>query len=393
MNHQATHHLQDEHSFIGSGMLNRLLQKMGIGQTDSAAIRMRCLWFVLVTYAVLFILAAVQGVAFAQTGLKTPFFSDISEACRFLLVGPLLILSEAFIEPWLTEVINYTRSKLVLNEHLPEYDRIVGSANKWCDSTLTEIILLVGTFLWQWIDVHLTAFTVDTSWHQLPSTHTPTFAWFWYVYLAKPLIRFLWLRWLYRYIVWIIFLVRLSRLKLKTMPAHPDRHAGLLVISVGHSRFAALAFTFGLQVCGVLGQRVLAEGKTLFSFQTEVFGVLGIVILLFLTPLLAFTGKLLNAQRAGLFEYGSLADEYVCKFHSKWIKNDYSHEEVLGTSDIQSLADLSNSYSIVREMKTCMVGKDNIFLFILATFLPMSPLILTVYPFDELLKNILKSFM
>jgi hypothetical protein len=70
-----------------------------------------------------------------------------------------------------------------------------------------------------------------------------------------------------------------------------------------------------------------------------------------------------------------------------------SDEDLLGTSDIQSLADIGNSYLVVREMKTCLIGKETLMAFVVTTLLPFAPLILTVYPFDELLRHVLKAMM
>lgn len=98
-------------------------------------------------------------------------------------------------------------------------------------------------------------------------------------------------------------------------------------------------------------------------------------------------------KRCGLFEYGGLADDYVSRFHLKWIEHDTSAEDLLGSADIQSLADLDNSYNIVREMKTCLITKSTVASFATATLIPFTPLLLSVYPFDDLLKHLLKIIM
>jgi len=50
--------------------------------------------------------------------------------------------------------------------------------------------------------------------------------------------------------------------------------------------------------------------------------------------------------------YGKLVTNYVEGFEEKWIRRRTSgKEELLGSGDIQSLADLGNSYSVVSEMR------------------------------------------
>ena len=57
-------------------------------------------------------------------------------------------------------------------------------------------------------------------------------------------------------------------------------------------------------------------------------------------------------------EYGLLARRYVAGFREKWIADSStSSEELLGSGDIQSLADLSNSFSVIREMKIVLIDK------------------------------------
>ena len=54
-------------------------------------------------------------------------------------------------------------------------------------------------------------------------------------------------------------------------------------------------------------------------------------------------------------------------------------EEILGSGDIQSLADLNNSYDIVRDMRTVPFGLDDISRLALATAAPLAPLLLTIF--------------
>ncbi|MGH9554119.1 MAG: hypothetical protein ACRD3W_32375, partial [Terriglobales bacterium] len=177
------------------------------------------------------------------------------------------------------------------------------------------------------------------------------------------------------------------------MPTHPDRQGGLGFIAVGHSRFAALAFALSVQASSVWGTQILFAGTNLMVYKYEILAEVAMLLLIFLAPLMAFTGKLMNAKRTGLFEYGELADEYTAAFYDKWIDGTRSDEKLLGSPDIQSLADLGNSYAVVRDMKSCLIGKNNIVIFAVAALLPFTPLILTVYPFDELVRNLLKAIM
>lgn len=378
-------------SISEGGLFHCVLRAAGLGNSNAIDLRLRLVCLIAVTYVPLLLLAAAQAVAY-NPALKVPFCFDIAESTRFLLVGPLLVTCERLIDPWLGQVVQYMRERLICQQDLPKYNYLIENAVHYQNSIGAEIILLVATFVWQCLEVQF-ATSISTTWHQLPSNHQPTYAWFWYAYFAKPLIRFLWLRWLWRYLIWAVLLCRVASLNIKVMPTHPDSHGGLLFISVGHARFCALAFIFGVQAASIFGYQIMFEGKNLLSFKYDLITIVVIILVLFLTPLLVFTGKLLDSKRAGMFEYGSLADEYVSQFRSKWIDRADGNESILGTSDIQSLADIGNAYAVVKNMKTCLIEKDIIMRFIVATMLPFTPLILTVYPFDELVQRSLKLIM
>jgi len=78
-------------------------------------------------------------------------------------------------------------------------------------------------------------------------------------------------------------------------------------------------------------------------------------------------------------------------FHHKWILRDNpEHEPLLGTEDIQSLADLGNRYSFIEKMNAFPVSLRSILHLLIATLLPMVPLLLTVMPLKDVVKLLLK---
>jgi hypothetical protein len=92
-----------------------------------------------------------------------------------------------------------------------------------------------------------------------------------------------------------------------------------------------------------------------------------------------------------LFQYGRLGNEYTSAFHRKWISNGGQIKEtLLGTGDIQSLADLGNSYSFVRNMNLAPMRLYTSVCLILACLIPMAPLTLTTMPIEEILKMAIK---
>jgi hypothetical protein len=92
-------------------------------------------------------------------------------------------------------------------------------------------------------------------------------------------------------------------------------------------------------------------------------------------------------QREGLRQYSLLADTYNRAFEQKWVAGQAPPDEpLLGSSDIQSLADLGNSFGMIREMKPFPFSRQQILQIAVIASLPGLPLIFLVMPVGELLK-------
>lgn len=103
-----------------------------------------------------------------------------------------------------------------------------------------------------------------------------------------------------------------------------------------------------------------------------------------------FTPGLARAKQKGAKDYGQLASSYVDGFQTKWIEGGAVEEELLGSADIQSLADLGNSYAVVQEMRLVPFGVKDIIRLGLATAAPLLPLAWTVVSLEQLLKWVIK---
>ena len=78
------------------------------------------------------------------------------------------------------------------------------------------------------------------------------------------------------------------------------------------------------------------------------------------------------------------------EFDHKWLRGGAPADEpLLGSADIQSLADLNNGYEVVRTMNTSPVSKEAILRLATAVIVPIIPLALTMMPLEELLKKLL----
>jgi len=144
-------------------------------------------------------------------------------------------------------------------------------------------------------------------------------------------------------------------------------------------------------LAGLIAGRVLYRGESLLSFKLQVGGFIAFFVFVILGPLVMFTPGMARAKRKGLAEYGLLAQRYVESFEQKWVLRDPAPtEELLGASDIQSLADMANSYAVVSEMRPVPFGLQDITRLAAATAAPFLPLLLTIFSPEELIMRIIK---
>jgi hypothetical protein len=111
-------------------------------------------------------------------------------------------------------------------------------------------------------------------------------------------------------------------------------------------------------------------------------------------PLCCFFRRLVEVKQRGLLEYGRLATSYVQAFDGKWLRRGAPPgETILGTADLQSLADLGNSFDIIRSMRFVPMARSQIILVAVSTALPMLPLVLFAVPLDQVIVAGIKSLL
>ena len=179
----------------------------------------------------------------------------------------------------------------------------------------------------------------------------------------------------------------MATLDLNLVVTHADQAAGLGFVGTAHSFLGIFSFAIGAIISADAAFRIYFEAATIQSF--EVIFVVFIVIneILFVGPLLVFLPGLFQARLEGLRQYSLLMNQYNRAFHERWVKKEALPEEpLLGTADIQSLADLGNSFDRVRAMRDFPFGTRLILQIAVMSALPALPLLLLVMPVKDILK-------
>jgi hypothetical protein len=276
---------------------------------------------------------------------------------------------------------------------MPAFNAAVTSALRVRDSVALEATLLILVYtLGLWVSRSAVAPDAAT-WYTGPPDAGVQFSWagYWYAFVSIPLFQFVLLRWYLRLVLWFRLLWHISRLDLHLTAEHPDGAGGIGFLGRSAYAFSPILFAQGAVVAGMIATRILYEGKTLPAFTMEAVSWIGMMVLFVLGPLVMFTPQLERARRKGQAEYGSLASEYIFAFEEKWLRRGSGRlGGVLGSSDIQSLADLGTSHAVVGAMRLVPFGTADIIALVLAAGAPLLPLALTMFSAEELLRRLLK---
>lgn len=384
----------EDFSLVLGGPLFQIFRRAYLSGDGLELIRRRIIVITAFSWLPLLVLSAGKGTAWGNL-VSLPFIHDIDAHARLLISLPLIIGAELIVHQRMRDVIKqFLERGLIPDEARQQFDRAVASANRLRNSLTAELLLVafvygVGfLFIWR----RFAALEVS-SWYGVIENGKLqlSLAGWWFGLVSLPLFQFLLFRWYYRLFIWARFLWQVSRIKLDLLPTHPDRSAGLGFLSNVSFAFVPLLLAQGALVAGTMANRIFYTGAHLIDFKLDIIGAVVFALVFVLAPLLVFSPQLGQIKRTGLREYGALAQQYVREFDTKWLRGGApSDEPLVGSSDIQSLADLGNSYEVIKGMNWVPFSTKTVMQLAVTTVAPMLPLVLTMVPLDELIKRLLK---
>jgi hypothetical protein len=383
-------HEHPDFSLVLGGPLFQLLRRARLADDALLMLRRRVIVISLCAWLPLLLLATLEG-RLLDGGVAVPFLLDVEVHIRYLVALPLLIVAELVVHRRMRSLVQqFLERNLIPEAAIPRFEAAIESAFRLRNSVLAELLLIAVVYGIGVLVIWRQYVSLDTAtWYATPSAEgsTLSLAGIWYGYVSLPIFQFLLVRWYFRLFIWTRFLWQVSRIELSLVPTHPDRVGGLGFLTNTAYALAVLAVAHGALLAAQIADRIFFLGAGLTQFKLEISTLLVFLLCAFLGPLLVFAPQLAETKRKGLREYGTLAERYVRGFDAKWLRGGAPADEpFVGSGDIQSLADLGNSYEVVRTMRLAPITKNAVLLLAAATLAPIAPLVLTMMPLDELLK-------
>jgi len=360
------------------------------GSLPRLSVTRRIVGLISITWLPMCVLAIAQGNAIASTP-RASFLLDFATYARFFVAAPLLVLAELVIRPRMTETCSqFVRTGFVrsTDQHLVE--RALDRLTRRRDSRWATVLLLALAIFGAWnLTVESLRGDQFESWQTVSASGNDavhhSLAGFWNHLIALPIVLFLFYRWVWRILVWTLFLRSVARLDLQLVPAHADGAGGLGFLEIVPRAFGLLAFGVTSIVSADIAFSLVYEHGQLSAFTGPLLVLLVVLEVIFLCPLLVFTPVMLRARYRGLREYGDLVVRYNRDFQRKWIERTTREEApLLGSADIQSLADVGNSFQFVRRMRLVPFGLDTALHLTCISALPLVPLLVLAMPLTQI---------
>ena len=379
-------------TLVLGGPLYQLYLRTKLARPTLELVPRRVASIALICWLPLLVLSLLNGSALG--GVAVPFLLDLGVYTRFLGALPLMVAAELIVYQRLSPIVQQFLDRgIVLPQDRARFSDLVASAKRLQSSALAEGILFVAAITighWVWKENMMSdaptwfASSIGRGQHL-------TLAGCWYAFVSLPILRFILLRWYFRLFVWYRFLWQVRALPLHFHLFHPDRAGGIGFLSGSVSAFAPVLVAQTILLTGIIGDRIWHAGATLPTFKMEIAEAVAFLMLLVLIPLTFFLFGLEEAGRKAKREYGILASRYVEDFRCKWIQGQGTEgDRLLGTSDIQSLADLGNAYSVVSDMRLVPISKSEIIRLAVSLIFPILPLTLTMVPLDKIIDRLIK---
>lgn len=373
------------------GPAYRLMQRIGIILGEGPSVGRRIVAFWAITWIPLLFLSLLEGYALGPTPRES-FLLDFATYARFFIALPLLFVADAVVGPRLTSAgLHFVQGGFIRPEDYPAFDGAIARLVRWRESVWVETILLSMALTAAWTLTADTFYGTDAStWVSSESGSRFSLAGLWYKFIALPVLRFFWLRWVWQLIIWTRFLGAVSRLNLDLVPTHADAAGGLGFLGTAHVPLALIPIAISCILSADAGFRFVFDGTPWQTFQTFEIPLSVVQVatqVICVGPLLVFAPIMVRKRWEALREFGALVGRYDRAFYEKWLTGQAPDaQQLLGSADISSLADLGGSFQCIRDMKVVPFSFRVVMEVAVVAALPAVPLLPLVIPWRDILE-------
>ena len=372
---------------------NKYLEKAGVSGTGVSTRFLKVLILITICWLPLALFTIFQG-KFWTGNIDDSFISNFDTQARFLISLPILVLSERLISSKLGLILGqFKNSGIIKKKEYAQFDSITQKAMRFLKSNWTFVAIILFCYLQVILVIFYESENTSMLTWQLEDGDGESklnLAGQWSTIVSRPIVTFLFLKWLLRIVVWGWMLRHISLLNLNLFPMHPDLCGGLGFLGYALSFFSPIAFAISAAIAGNMIDFIQIEDVHIKTMLIPGLGYFLFITLLFTLPLFSFTGKLIDGREQSVFENYDYANGIYRELRKKFLKgHDKVDADDLKSPDFSAASDLSAVVENAQNMKyTPFTLKDLLPLWAM-TALPFLAVVFMEIPISELFKMIL----
>jgi hypothetical protein len=356
----------------------RLMPHRSLGTVRRSVLLVAIAWLPIVVWAI-----ATGHLSIGALGDSATRHMGMHVRC--LVAIPLLVCSEPVASRVIgTIVATFATAGLVPPEERPNLVRVLRSIERLRDSKLVWTLIAA-----------LVVLSAMVAGRRIAADDPDAFAWganggvldfgaAWAVFVVRPMVVFLLLVWLWRLaLTWLLFR-RIAKLDLQLIASHPDRVGGLGFVELYTIGFSLVVLAISSVVCAAVGHVMLVHGGRLMEFKGQLILMIVLLVVLFLLPSTAFSGRLRRTFVRGQFEYGALASRFVRGVHGKWVQGKEVEDDILSASEIGPAVDLGSLYDMGTKLQMVPIGRLQVLVLLLPALLPVLAVATIEIPLKEI---------
>jgi len=374
-------------SLVAGGPFYRMLRRLGLIGADQLSNWRTATVLALFAWLPPALLATVQTLADASYQ-GWGYFTDLTVPARFLIAIWAMIATERYADSRF-QILGrqFREAQLLSPADIARFDVILKIADRRSSARVMEGVILAAALFFAGFVIEIPIQLAGSAWEGSLADGQVKLSWAGMAvrYASGPLFFFLVLRWGWWFMVWAAMLFRISRLKLKLIPTHPDRAAGLGFLAIYPSVFSGLSFALSCVISANMLKDLALQERPPEIVWFAIAGWLGLNLMVFLGPLLAFSRPLFAAREQALLEYGRMATRQHLAMRRKWT-GETTDGNPVDAQTLPSLSELQTNVQAIRDMGYTPANRGTMVHIIVAAGLPFLPVVLKLVPLDNILK-------
>lgn len=355
------------------GPFFELQRRLKLLHDSALQVGRRAVVFVALAWGVPLLLSLLEGRAVGP-GESGPYLLDPGVWARFVVGIAVFVLSERAVEDNLrTKLAQFVRAPLIEPSEFARAAAAVASALRQRDSRVAELLCLAVALAVAIADyVHYTGYEA-TGWATQSSAtgRSLTLAGWWALLVSSPLFAFLFVRGLWRHLVWSLLLRRLAALDLRLVANHPDGKGGLGFIADYPNAYAMFVLGISSAVAVALAKTVFESGISSQAFTCVLVLWLALVLGLFAFPLQAFSAPLSVLKRQSLQLYGAQGTRHNRRQERALLGRNVFAGADQGDEDLE-LPDPTKHFAAAEKLSTILVNRSALVPVTLAALVPFA---------------------